>query len=52
MQVALQRKLFEEYEKREQARKVAELREVCPQLSDAAALKALELCGGRYAVWW
>ncbi|KAK2075880.1 hypothetical protein QBZ16_001622 [Prototheca wickerhamii] len=43
MQVALQRKLFEEYEKREQARKVAELREVCPQLSDAAALKALEL---------
>lgn len=47
-QVALQRRLFEEYERRELTRKVQELREVCPQLSKAAAARALELCNGRY----
>lgn len=50
-QVALQRKLLEAYEQREHARKVAELREVCPQLSDEAASRALQLCDGRYAAW-
>lgn len=46
-QVALQRRLFEEYEKREMVRKIQELREVCPQISEAAAARALELCNGR-----
>ncbi|KAL6784666.1 hypothetical protein ACKKBF_B02710 [Auxenochlorella protothecoides x Auxenochlorella symbiontica] len=44
--VALQRRLFEEYEKREMVRKIQELREVCPQISEAAAARALELCNG------
>ena len=47
MQVALQRKMFEEYERRERQRKVVELRDVCPDISEGEALKALELCSGR-----
>ena len=45
--VALQRKMFEEYEQRERRRKVAELQELCPDLTAAEATAALELCGGR-----
>ena len=48
-QVALQRKMFEEYEKRELRRKVAELREVVPDLSDGEAETALRMCDGRWA---
>lgn len=42
--VALQRKMFKEYEKREQKRKIIELREVCPDISELEAEKALEMC--------
>lgn len=42
--VALQRKMFEEYEKREHKRKIIELREVCPDISEEEAEKALEMC--------
>ena len=49
VQVALQRKMFEEYERRELRRKVAELQEVCPDCSTQEAEKALELCDGRWA---
>jgi hypothetical protein len=49
VQVALQRKMFEEYERRELRRKVAELQEVCPDCSTQEAEKALELCDGRCA---
>ncbi|KAL4451372.1 hypothetical protein ABPG77_009444 [Micractinium sp. CCAP 211/92] len=45
--VALQRRMFEEYERRERKRKVAELQEVCPDLGEEEAEKALELCDGR-----
>jgi hypothetical protein len=45
--VALQRKMFAEYERRELRRKVAELQEICPGLAGAEAVAALELCGGR-----
>eukprot|EP00887_Chlorella_sp_A99_P007228 scaffold2.g7228.t1 len=45
--VALQRKMFEEYERRERRRKVAELREVVPDLTEAQAEAALALCDGR-----
>jgi hypothetical protein len=48
-QVALQRRMFEEYERRERRRRVAELREVCPGLSEEEAEQALELCDGRCA---
>ncbi len=49
VQVALQRKMFEQYEKRERQRKVAELQDVVPGLSVEEAEKALELCDGRWA---
>lgn len=45
--MALQRKMFEEYEKRERKRKVAELQEVCPDISPEEAEQALEMCDGR-----
>ncbi|CAD7703988.1 unnamed protein product [Ostreobium quekettii] len=45
--VALQRKMLAEYEKRERARKVHELRQVCPEISDDEAEAALRKCGGR-----
>ncbi|PRW21070.1 Transforming growth factor beta regulator 1 [Chlorella sorokiniana] len=45
--VALQRKMFEEYERRERKRKVVELQDVCPDISEEEAEKALELCDGR-----
>lgn len=47
VQVALQRKMFEQYEKRERQRKVAELQDVVPGLTVAEAERALELCDGR-----
>ncbi|GFR53040.1 hypothetical protein Agub_g15740 [Astrephomene gubernaculifera] len=42
--VELQRKMFMEYERREKQRKVRELQEVCPDLDEEAATRALELC--------
>ncbi|KAF8065639.1 hypothetical protein HT031_003240 [Scenedesmus sp. PABB004] len=45
--VELQRRLLEEYEKREQRRKVGELRDMFPELAEAAAQRALDLCGGK-----
>ncbi|KAG2440637.1 hypothetical protein HYH02_010216 [Chlamydomonas schloesseri] len=42
--VELQRKMFQEYERREKQRKVRELQEVCPDLDEEAATRALELC--------
>lgn len=48
-QVALQRKMFQEYERRERRRKVAELLEVVPDLTEAQAEAALDLCDGRWA---
>lgn len=50
-QVALQRRMFEEYERRERRRKVAELLEVCPDLGEDEAERALQLCDGRWG-WW
>eukprot|EP00242_Pyramimonas_sp_CCMP2087_P017239 CAMPEP_0198225820 /NCGR_PEP_ID=MMETSP1445-20131203/102688_1 /TAXON_ID=36898 /ORGANISM="Pyramimonas sp., Strain CCMP2087" /LENGTH=216 /DNA_ID=CAMNT_0043905457 /DNA_START=49 /DNA_END=695 /DNA_ORIENTATION=+ len=44
--VALQRKMFEEYEKREKQRKVQEIIGVCTDLSEAEAQVALEESGG------
>eukprot|EP00877_Chromochloris_zofingiensis_P005088 jgi/Chrzof1/14580/Cz09g08080.t1 len=44
MQIATQRSLFAEYEKREKQRKVNELLEMCPDLTEAAACRALQLC--------
>lgn len=41
--------MFEEYERRERKRKVAELREVCPDLREEEAERALQLCDGRWA---
>jgi hypothetical protein len=49
LQVALQRKMFEQYEKRERQRKVAELQDVVPGLTAEEAERALELCDGRCA---
>jgi hypothetical protein len=46
-QVALQRKMFEEYERRESKRKVAELLEVCPDITVEEAEAALRLSDGR-----
>ena len=46
-QVALQRKMLAEYEKREKRRKVQELMEVCPDITEAEAERALELCDNR-----
>lgn len=48
-QVALQRKMFEEYERRERRRKVGELQEVCPDISTEEAEQALVMCDGRCA---
>lgn len=48
-QVALQRKMFEQYERRERARKVAELQDVVPGLSTEEVERALDLCNGRWA---
>ncbi|KAK9839324.1 hypothetical protein WJX81_008143 [Elliptochloris bilobata] len=45
--VAHQRKMFEEYEKRERRRKVEAVQSVCPDVTDAEAVKALELCNDR-----
>jgi hypothetical protein len=45
--VELQRQLLQEYERREQQRKVAELQDLWPELGQPAAARALELCGGR-----
>ncbi|GLC58656.1 hypothetical protein PLESTB_001384900 [Pleodorina starrii] len=42
--VELQRKMFQEYERREKQRKLRELQEVCPDLDEDAARRALELC--------
>ncbi|KAG2425505.1 hypothetical protein HXX76_013714 [Chlamydomonas incerta] len=36
--------MFQEYERREKQRKVRELQEVCPDLDEEAATRALELC--------
>lgn len=44
--VAHQRRMFEQFEKREKARKIAELREVCPDITEEEAEKALNLCNG------
>lgn len=46
-QVALQRKMLAEYEKREMRRKVQELMEVCPDITEVEAERALELCDNR-----
>ena len=43
---ALQRRMLEEYEKRELRRKVVELTELCPEVDEGAAKAALEACGG------
>lgn len=51
VQVALQRKMFEQYEKRERQRKVAELQDVVPGLTAEEADKALDFCGGRCTKW-
>ncbi|KAK9803111.1 hypothetical protein WJX73_005483 [Symbiochloris irregularis] len=45
--VQLQRKMLEEYEKRETKRKVAEIRDVCPDVTEEEAGKALEMCNGK-----
>ncbi|EFJ45729.1 hypothetical protein VOLCADRAFT_93895 [Volvox carteri f. nagariensis] len=45
--VELQRKMFQEYERREKQRKLRELQEVCPDLDEEAARRALELCNWR-----
>eukprot|EP00775_Hariotina_reticulata_P011190 gene11190-11340_t len=45
--VEWQRTLLWEYEKREHKRKVKELQDLWPELSDAAAARALELCHGK-----
>ncbi|GLI62832.1 hypothetical protein VaNZ11_005394 [Volvox africanus] len=42
--VDLQRKMFQEYERREKHRKQRELQDLCPDLDEAAAVRALELC--------
>ena len=43
---ALQRRMLQEYERRELRRKVAELTAICPQLDEGAARAALEACDG------
>ncbi|KAK9807622.1 hypothetical protein WJX72_004551 [[Myrmecia] bisecta] len=45
--VALQRKMFQEYEKRERKRKVAEILSFCQDVTEEEALKALEFCNDR-----
>lgn len=47
-QVELQRKMLQEYERREASRKVSELQALCPELTPAAAQRALDVCNGRY----
>ena len=44
--VAHQRRMFEQFEKRERIRKITELREVCPDISEEEAERALDLCNG------
>lgn len=44
--VAMQRKLLQEYERREKIRKVQELMEICPDLDEEDAEAALDLCRG------
>lgn len=39
--------MFELFERREKQRKVQELKEVCPDISDEEAAQALEMCGGK-----
>ncbi|KAI8102867.1 hypothetical protein M9434_005659 [Picochlorum sp. BPE23] len=41
-----QRKMYELFEKKERERKIQELKEVCPDISDEEASRALELCQG------
>lgn len=41
-----QRKMYELFEKRERVRKVQELKEVCPDINEEEASRALELCKG------
>lgn len=41
-----QRKMYELFEKRERQRKIEELKEVCPDLSEEEASRALDLCKG------
>ncbi len=41
-----QRKMYELFEKREQQRKIEELQEVCPDLSEEEACRALQFCKG------
>ncbi|KAL4855620.1 putative lysine-specific demethylase JMJ16 [Chlorella vulgaris] len=45
--VALQRRMYGEYERRERQRKVAEVLEVCPDLTEKQAGAALDMCDGR-----
>ncbi|KAK9835596.1 hypothetical protein WJX74_003803 [Apatococcus lobatus] len=45
--VALQRKMFAEYERRDRARKVTEIIGVCPHVTIEEAAKALDLSNGR-----
>ncbi|BDA48275.1 probable lysine-specific demethylase JMJ16 at C-terminar half [Coccomyxa sp. Obi] len=45
--VALQRKMLEEYEKRERNRKIQEIQTICPDASEEEAVRALELCDQR-----
>jgi len=46
LQVAHQRKMYELFEKREKQRKIQELKEVCPDISDEEAARALDYCDG------
>ena len=41
-----QRKMYELFEKRERQRKIEELKEVCPDLSEEEACRALDYCKG------
>lgn len=45
--ISLQRKMLEEYERRELRRKVLELQDICQGLSDQEAEMALKLTNGR-----
>ncbi|GIL69083.1 hypothetical protein Vretimale_17338 [Volvox reticuliferus] len=48
--VELQRKMFQEYERREKQRKQRELQDLCPDLDESAAVRALELCNWKEEV--
>ncbi|DBB01439.1 hypothetical protein WJX77_003930 [Trebouxia sp. C0004] len=43
----LQRKMLLAYETREKARKIQDLQQVCPELTEEEAQRALDLCNGR-----